>query len=457
VTEAQASGGEDQRWAVVGGGILGLSVAGHLRAEGHAVTLYEGADDLGGLASAWSIDLPGGEHLTWDRYYHVTLLSDRRTRGLLDDLGLTDEVRWVETRTGCYADGALYSVSNAVEFLRFPPLGLVDKLRLGGTILYGSRIRDGRRMERIGVSDWLRRWSGSRTYERFWLPLLRAKLGESYQEASAAFIWSTIQRLYAARRSGLKKEMFGYVHGGYARTIDAFAAHLWADGVDLHTGCPVSSVRRDGDGFVIETPSGHERADRVVVTTAAPLASRLCPDLGGDERARLDEVRYQGIVCESLVLRRPLAPYYLTNITDPGTPFTAVVEMTSLIDPAEVGGHTLVYLPKYVAPDDPLLDAPDDDVHEAFWPYLRQMHPTLTDEDLVARRVSRARRVFAVPTLGYSDRVPPIVTSVPGLYLVGSADLVHATLNVDDTLGLADEAAALITGAEGARAEAVPA
>lgn len=451
------SGADAQRWAVVGGGILGLAVARRLRAAGHAVTLYEGADDLGGLASAWSIDLPDGGRVTWDRYYHVTLLSDLRTRGLLTDLGLEDEVRWVETKTGCYADGELYSVSNAVEFLRFPPLGLVDKFRLGGTILYGSRIRDGRRMERIGVDDWLRRWSGGRTFERFWLPLLRAKLGDSHREASAAFIWATIQRLYAARRSGLKKELFGYVHGGYARTIDAFAAHLRADGVEVRTGCPVGSIRRDGEGFVLTTPDGDEVVDRVVVTTAAPLASRLCADLDDDERGRLDGVTYQGIVCESLVLRRPLAPYYLTNITDPGTPFTAVVEMTSLIDPGEVGGHTLVYLPKYVAPDDPLLDATDDEVHEAFWPYLRRMHPALTDDDVVARRVSRARLVFAVPTIDYSDRVPPIVTSVPGLYLVGSADLVHATLNVDDTLGLADEAAALIAGAEATRTEAVPA
>ena len=72
-------------------------------------------------------------------------------------------------------------------------------------------------METLPVDQWLRRWSGRRTFERFWLPLLRAKLGDAYQQASAAFIWATIQRLYAARRTGLKKEMFGYVPGGYAR------------------------------------------------------------------------------------------------------------------------------------------------------------------------------------------------------------------------------------------------
>ena len=95
-------------------------------------------------------------------------------------------------------------------------------------------------------------------------------------------------------------------------------------------------------------------------------------------------VRYMGIVCASLVLRRPLAPYYLTYITDPDTPFTAVVEMTSFVDPAEVGGHHLVYLPKYVAPDDPLFEASDEEVRASFLPYLRRMYPSL-------RRRRRAR------------------------------------------------------------------
>jgi len=189
------------RWGVVGGGVLGLMLAHRLAEQGHDVTLIEGAPEIGGLASAWELTVAGEDGqpdrtITWDRHYHVTLLSDRRTRALVDVAGLTDELRWVETKTGYYGnDGTLRSVSNTVEFLKLPGLNPLDKLRLGGTIVYGSKIRNGERMERIPVDAWLRRWSGQRTFEHFWKPLLRAKLGDAYQAASAAFIWATIQRL----------------------------------------------------------------------------------------------------------------------------------------------------------------------------------------------------------------------------------------------------------------------
>lgn len=430
-------------WGVVGGGMLGLTLAHRLAQAGHRVTVLEAAPTLGGLASAWSLD-----GVVWDRHYHVTLLSDARLRALLAELGLEDELRWKETRTGCWADGRLHSVSNTVEFLRFPPLRMVDKLRLGATILYGSRIRDGRRLEQVPVGDWLARWSGRRTYERFWLPLLRSKLGENHRHASAAFIWATIQRLYAARRSGLKKELFGYVPGGYARVLDRFGDLLAGEGVEVVTGARAAAVERRGDGVEVDLVDGPTRRfDRVVVTAAAPLAARLCPQLGDEERRRLEAVRYQGIVCVSLLLRRSLGPYYLTYLTDDDLPFTAIVEMTTLVDPEQLDGHSLVYLPKYVTPDDPLLDAPDDEIVEGFLPYLRKVHPDLADEDVRCARVSRVRHVLAVSTLGYSDALPPTTTSVPGLHLVNSAHIVNGTLNVDETVRLAERAAGELAAA----------
>ena len=417
-----------KRWAVVGGGILGLELARQLRAQGHAVTLFEAAPHFGGLADAWTL---GG--ITWDRHYHVILMSDLRLRALLDDLGLGDQLRWVETKTGFYTDGKLHSMSNTVEFLKFPPLRLIDKLRLGMTIAYASKIRNWKRLEAIPVERWLRRWSGSRTTDKIWLPLLRAKLSENYKHASAAFIWAIIARMYAARRSGLKKEMFGYVRGGYAKVLDRFVERLRSDGVDLRPGTPIASIERNGDAFEINGIA----FDNVVVTTAAPIAAKLCPMLPPAERDVLVAPLYQGIVCASMVLKKPLAHYYVTNITEPA-PFTAVIEMTALVDRAEFGGKHLVYLPKYVGVDDPLLTLDDDAIRESFLTVLEKMYPHFSRSDVEAFRVSRVKHVLAISTLNYSERLPPMASSVPGLFFVNSSQIAHGTLNVNETLLLAD-------------------
>lgn len=425
----------NERWAVVGGGMLGLTIAHRLAQAGRDVTVYEAAGQLGGLASAWTLG-----DVVWDRHYHVTLLSDTHLRRLLEDLGLESSMRWVETRTGCYANGRLYSISNAVEFLRFPPLALVDKLRLAATILYASKVDDFRALEQVPVEDWLSRWSGRRTFERLWLPLLKAKLGDEWRQCSAAFIWATIQRLYAARRTGLKKEMFGYVPGGYARVLERFAEVLAAEGVRLELNAPVADVVGGDGGVEITTRSGDvARFDGAVVTANASVASRMLPGLTDDERRRLAGIRYQGIVCASVLLDRPLAPYYLTYITDEA-PFTAVVEMTTMVDRDQFSGRSLVYLPRYCLATDPLMAASDAEVEERFLTGLEDMYPDFRREHVACFRVSRVKEVFALPTLGYSSRVPPFTTSQPGVHLVTSAQIVNGTLNVNETVQLAERA-----------------
>jgi protoporphyrinogen oxidase len=420
--------------------MLGLTLALRLRAQGKRVTVFERADHVGGLASAWSIDTPDGP-VTWDRHYHVTLLSDSALRAVLAELDLDEQMRWVETKTGYYAAGKLSSVSNTLEFLRLPGLPITSKVRLGLTILHGSRVKHWQKLELEPVETWLGKWSGRATFERFWLPLLRAKLGESWKESNAAFIWATIQRLYAARRRGLKKEMFGYVPGGYARVLERYAEVLRARGVDLRCSAPVASVTREGDRVAVTVEDREpEVFDHVVVTSDTPTAARLCPDLAPEERAQLEAIRYQGIVCASFVLRRSLSDYYLTYLMDT-LPFTAVVEMTALVDKEQLGGHALVFLPKYLAPDDRLFDASDAEIEARFLGGLERLHPGLGRADVLGMRVSRVRRIFPIPTLGYSRRVPAFATSVPGLHLVSSAQIVNGTLNVNETVELAERAA----------------
>jgi len=428
---------EKCHWGILGGGMMGLTLAYRLAQQGQRVTILESAPNVGGLADAWQL---GDVH--WDRHYHVTLLSDLRLRKLLGELDLEKSIQWVETKTGFYTDGKLYSMSNSLEFLKFPPLSLLEKFRLGLTIFAGSKIKNWRRLEQLYVADWLQTWSGKGTFQKIWLPLLKAKLGESYKKVSAAFIWATIARMYRARQSGLKKEMFGYVPGGYAKVLDVFTDKLVSMSVDIQVSKPVQQVVSEPDGSVrVDCNDGEvQHFDRFVLTGPASVITHVCSQLTEQEKKSHNAIEYLGILCASVVLKRPLANYYVTNITDSWVPFTAVIEMTTLVDPSEFGGQHLIYLPRYVSADDPAWAWSDEELQEKFVAALERMYPDFRREEVLAFRVSRVKRVMALPTLGYSEKLPSIPMTMKNIFAVNSAQIVKGTLNVNEVIEIADNA-----------------
>jgi protoporphyrinogen oxidase len=466
-----------QNIAIIGSGFLGLTLALRLSETGAKVTVFESASEIGGLASAWQIG-----DVVWDKHYHVTLLSDSFTRKIVEEIGLGDEFNWVETKTGFYTNERLVSMSNALEFLKFPPLGLISKFRLGATIFYASKVKNWKRLEKVSVEDWLTKLSGKRTFEKMWRPLLKAKLGEAYKKTSAAFIWATIQRMYAARNSGMKREMFGYVRGGYARVLERFGAHLQEKGVDIRLDSKVSEIVKTGKKFEIKLKpakeishqvkvNGHalkmrsetaviasapafsgfqisnfkfqdddskDRFDKVILTCPSNIAAKICAQLTKTEKAKLENIKYQGIVCASVLMKKSLSNFYVTNITDE-TPFTGIIEMSALVDKAEFGGNALVYLPKYVAPEDELFEKTDAEIEKKFLSALEKMYPHFERKDVLAFRISRVRQVFPLPVLNYSENLPPVKTSLENLFIVNSAHIVNGTLNVNETVQLAEK------------------
>jgi protoporphyrinogen oxidase len=473
----------NKKVAIVGSGFLGMTLALRLAQSGNKVTIFESANEIGGLAAAWTIG-----DIVWDKHYHVTLASDKFTRNLVEELGLGDEYRWVETKTGFYTDGKLFSMSDTKEFLSFPPLGLISKLRLGATIFFASRVKDWKHLEKIPVEKWLTKLSGKRTFEKIWKPLLKAKLGEAYKQTSAAFIWATIQRMYAARKSGLKKESFGYVRGGYARVLGRFGEVLQENGVEIRFNAPVESIKKLENGQIrVTVPISRRRNDtksfampqqtkygtvqlatavargfsgaflaepdfethkyfgngvgdtfdEVILTCPSNVAAKIVPQLTTVEQGDLENIQYQGIICASVLMRSSLSNYYITNITDE-MPFTGVIEMSALVDKKELSRNALVYLPKYVAPDDELFEKSDEEIQELFFDGLATMYPHFSRADVLAFKVSRVRQVFPLPVLNYSSTLPSMKTSVNGVYVVNSSHIVNGTLNVNETVALAE-------------------
>jgi protoporphyrinogen oxidase len=426
---------KEEKWGIIGGGIMGMTLAHRLAQQGKKVTIFEAAPGLGGLASSWKIN-----NIVWDKFYHVILLSDTHTRGILKEIGLDNNIEWVETKTGFYTDGKLYSMSNTIEFLSFPPINLIDKFRLGLTIFIASKLKNWKRLERIPVETWLKRWSGKNTFNKIWLPLLRAKLGESYKQTSSAFIWATIQRMYAARRSGLKKEMFGYVRGGYLEILKAFEAKLASEGIDIMTNHQATEISQHaGSKLIVRFKNGYEEQfDKIICTLPSGVSVQICKGLSEKEILKLKKIEYLGVICASVILDKPISPYYVTNITDTWVPFTGVIEMTSLVDKKNFGGDTLIYLPKYIKSDDLLFGASDKEIEELFLTALKKMYSFIKPENIKYVGIARARNVFALSTLNYSKNLPNINSSINGVYIINSAHITNGTLNVNETIQIAE-------------------
>ena len=413
-----------------------MTLALRLREQGFEVTLLEASERTGGLARPTQI----GEYI-WDQFYHVILMSDESLLDLINKLGLVDCLKSNRTKTGFLNNGHLYSMSNIVDFLAFPPLGLLDKIRLGFTIFYASKIKSPERLEKILVENWLKRFSGQHTFNKIWLPLLKSKLGEYYKVTSASFIWASIDRMYAARRTGLKTEVLSYVDGGYATILDRFQKVL--DGLEVQTLCqrPVTQVMDDNAHVKVKISTGETlEFDHVILTLPCDELPRVCPQLSEDEKKRFEKVIYEGIVCAALVVKKGLAGYYVTNLTDGWVPFTAVIEMTAVVDRAYFGENSLVYLPRYISVKDPFLKKEDKEIQDEFVAALERIYPQFKKADIVASKIIRGKNVLPITTLNYSKEVlPPVQTSLKRVFVVNSAQIANGTMNVNEIVGLANK------------------
>ena len=428
---------------IIGGGMMGLATAHYLNKKDHQVTVLEKESEIGGLSRSVEI-LPG---IQWDRFYHVILSTDTELLDFIDEIGLSLDVQFRETKTGFYTNGQLYSMSNIIEFLKFKPLSFTDKFRLGLGILYSTKIKNWKRLEKVYAKNWLIRVFGRRNYEKMWSPLLRSKLGTSGEKTSAAYIWATIKRYYGTRESSSKKEMMGCVRGGYYSILNHVCEHLSSNGTRIVTDYTVKNIESDnGNKLKIQSQNGTNlELDSIVATIPNPVMKQLIPNLSGEFKSQLEAVRYLGIVCVALVLKRSLTPFYVTNLTDPDLPFTGLIEATHVIPPEILDGKTLIYLPKYVTSDDSFVEKSDKEVIDVFFKALKRMFTDLSDEDIITYAVHREPFVQPIQEIGYSEKIVPMRTPIKNVYIANTTMILNSTLNNNEVIKLAKRAAEVVT------------
>ncbi len=408
------------RVAVVGAGPAGLSAAYDLTRAGHAVTIFEAAPEVGGLASGFK-----APHWDWtlEKFYHHWFASDKHVLGLIDELGWSDQVLFPRPYTVAYVNGRFQPLDSPVEALKFflRNFSLWDMARFGAATAYLRFTPWWQPLERVTADAWARRWYGERVYRALWRPLLVGKFGEAnLSVVNMAWLWA---RLHA------RTTRLGTFTGGFQAFLDRLAQVVTRQGAELRLNSAVTAIRPKpdalGPGARLSVAAGTVEAFDAVISTSSPrLMAEITPDLPDSYSAQLRALKSMGAVVMVLSLKHRLTNYYWHNLPkEAGFPYLAMVEHTNYMDRRHYGGDHLIYCGDYLQPDHEYFRLSKDDLLERFLPSLKRFNADFERDWVKETWLWRTAYAQPVPPLNHSRNIPPIRTPVPGLYFASMSQV----------------------------------
>jgi protoporphyrinogen oxidase len=426
---------------VIGGGISGLAAAYRLASYGHDVTLWERNTHLGGQAAAFPV---AGSALEF--FYHHLFMSDTDIQELMEELGIGDDLIWLDSSVGFYADGKVYPLQGALDLLQLDFIPLHDRIRIGLVTLYLQRRSDWREFENVSAAEWLRKAVGKRAFDRVFGAQLRAKFGPRYDQVAMVWFWNKIHLRTQSRKSPLQKEKLGYIRGSWNTLIDRLGEAIVEQGGSVEVGVGTEAISQQENGlWDVTTTSGDSvTCDALLVTVPSPLLLRLVPDLPEWYQEKLTGAIYQGAVVMILQMTQSLSDIYWLNIGDPEIPFTGIIEHTNFISPEHYDGSHFLYVSKYLDQDHPYLSMSEEDLFEEYVGYLQRINPEFSPEWVLNRWVFRERAAQPIVTKNYSSRVPEHRTPLHGLYLANSAQIYPEDRGTNYSVRIGNKVASIV-------------
>lgn len=403
--------------AIIGAGPAGLAAAYDLTKAGHAVTIFEAAPQVGGLASGFK-----APHWDWslERFYHHWFQSDSSILGLINELGWTDQVLFPRPVTVIYYKGKFHPfdsiTSNMPQFLlRNFPIWDVVRFGLAGAYLRFSPFWQS--LEKSTAADWSRRYFGQNVYNILWRPMLVGKFGETYaQQVNMAWLWA---RLHS------RTTRLGSFVGGFQAFLDKLADVVKKQGAEIKLNSPVTGIHKNPAGTLTVSAGGLDSAFDAVISTSSPaFMAQLAPDLPSDYSAQLRNLKSMGAVVMVISLDRQLTPYYWHNLPkEAGFPFLSLVEHTNYMSPEHYGGDHLIYCGDYLETSHEYFNATKEQLLERFLPAFTRFNPAFDRSWIKDTWLFKAAYAQPIPPVNHSHNIPPLRTPLKGLYFASMSQV----------------------------------
>jgi len=432
------------RIGIIGGGYAGLTAAYELQKQGYAVTVLEKYGQWGGQAATLPIL---GTRIEY--YYHHLFGGDRYILDLMDELGIGDQLRWIESKVGWYHDGRIYDLVTPLDLIRFKPVSFLNRIKLGLMYLYMGRTENWKRYENITARDWILRYMGREIYEKFWGPLLRGKFGDLADQVSMTWLWGKIKVRGSSRQGAEAKELLAYPQGSFEIITRALVDRLEAGGADLRLNQEVLELVTDPQDpcRIAGVATKKETIPFDVVIATVPgynLLEIAPPSLDGKYAEQLRSVRYQAAAVLLLVSKHSLSRIYWMNIADRTMPFVAVIEHTNYVPPSEYEGRHLIYVSNYMERDDPRYSMRAGELLDLYAPHLKRINPAFDPSWIEKKIVNRAEAGQPVITCNYSERIPDHRTPIRGLYLANTLQIYPEDRGTNYSVGLGQKISGIV-------------
>jgi len=420
-----------QRFAIIGTGPMGLMAAVDLLDRGHDVTLYERDDRIGGMSANFDFD-----GLSIERYYHFICKTDYPLFALLERYGLSNSLRWTDTRMGYYYQGKLYKWGTPFALLGFPHLGPISKFRYALHVMYTKGIKDWTALDKEEAGAWIRRWIGQRAYDVMWKDAFRLKFFEYKDNLSASWIGTRIKRVALSRRN-LMNESMGYLEGGSMTLLDKMVQDIQARGGRILLSQGIDEVVSE-QGRVTGVRVGDvvQPYDAVISTAPLQYVPAMVPGLPPAFKAQVAAIQNIPVACVILKLKHAISENFWMNISDPGIDIPGVIEYSNL-NPGPDPSRKILYAPFYMPKTHPKWQHSNAQLIEEVLGYLKRLNPAFQPDWVVASHCHRYEFAQTICPPGFQAMLPAMRTPVAGFFMADTAYYYPEDRSINESINTA--------------------
>ena len=395
------------RWAVLGGGLAGVTLARLLHERGHEVRVFEREPETGGLCrsrsgAGFTFDT-GGSHVIFSRDQGALAFMHRA-------LGENREVRDRNTKIFYKGRYVKYPFENGLADLPKEDLFFCIN-EFVKTLISAEK---GELAPPANFRDWMVQTFGRGIAESYLIPYNEKIWKIPPEEMSCHWVEGRIPRppVEDVIRSAIGIETEGYTHqavfsyprkGGIQALVEAIAKPVERF---IETGATVTSVARKGDGFLVTAGGREFRADRVVSTIPLPALLPCLAHVPPDVQEACDGLRSTALLSVFLGVRGEVPPYSWVYVPSPEIGLFNRVSFPSNYSPAVAPpGHSAVLAEITCTREDPVFSRPDGEIVSHVLRGLAKMG-ILEDPGRVAyAAVARSPFAYVVYDLGYQERI----------------------------------------------------